>query len=90
MITITVILAAVTATFALGLGAAGRETPRATFEFQVETQGAVGSPDELRVTHAAGDSVPNDDPDVDDVVRVVWEDETGASATLARWTGPNA
>jgi len=41
----------------------------------------------------AGDSVlvepPNDDPGVDDVVRVVWESE-GETATLATWRGADA
>jgi flagellin-like protein len=139
MVAVTVILAAVIGTFVLGLGANQRETPQATFEFQIETEGSAGNPDELRITHTAGDAVPNDDlyvtasvqvqddsgspgpadrlsfaalgddgsevragdsvlveppnpdPDVgDDVVRVVWVDETGGSATLARWAGPDA
>jgi len=140
MVAITVILAAVIGTFVLGLGADQRETPRATFDVQVEKQGTVGNPNELRITHAAGDAVennhlyvtatvqvqddsgspgpadrlsfadlgddgdevwagdsvlvepPNADPDVDgdDVVRAVWVDETGGSATLATWAGPDA
>jgi hypothetical protein len=58
----------------------------------------------MRITHVtgdggtdltAGDSVlvepPNSDPDLeDDVVRVVWADDTGRSATVTTLTGPDA
>ncbi|MEF8819384.1 MAG: type IV pilin N-terminal domain-containing protein [Haloferacaceae archaeon] len=136
MVAITVILAAVVGTFVLGLGANQRETPQATFEFEVVFEGSTGNPDEMRITHVTGDTVPNDDlyvtasvgvqadsgspgpadrlsfaalgdggddvsagdsvlveppnsdPELDDdTVRVVYEDDTGGSATLATWEG---
>lgn len=61
MVAVTVILAAVVGTFIIGFAATQRETPQAMFDFTVEKQGSTGDPDELWITHVAGDAVPNDD-----------------------------
>jgi flagellin-like protein len=57
MVSITVVLAAVLGTLALGLGGTTESVPQARFEFQILEKSS--SPDELRVTHAGGDAVPN-------------------------------
>jgi flagellin-like protein len=56
MVAITVILAAVIATFVLGLGEQVSETaPQASFEFDFE--GSSGNPGNLDVTHDGGDTI---------------------------------
>lgn len=59
LVAVTVVLAAVVGADAPSLGANQQTAPQASFE--VATQGTVGAPDELRVTHASGDRVPNDE-----------------------------
>jgi len=55
MVAITVILAAVIASFVLGLGdQASQATPTASFQFDYDS-----SADELTVTHDGGDSIDN-------------------------------
>jgi flagellin-like protein len=122
MVAITVILAAVIATFVLGLGDQVSNTaPQASFSFDYEgstltivhdggdtitaeelfVRGAndVGSWDTLTSTGTsyaatseirAGNGVEVSADD-DDTVRVVFQgNDGGNSATLGRWTGPNA
>jgi flagellin-like protein len=60
LVAITVVLAAVVGAFALGVGEGQRETPQATFDFEVVLEGS-GQPDEMRVTHATGDTIPGDE-----------------------------
>ena len=80
MVAITVILAAVIASFVLNLGGSQSTTPQASFEFQDSEGSGSGSDDladgsttgELSITHQSGDSidaarltiVDNDDSDV--------------------------
>ncbi|WP_435195508.1 type IV pilin [Natronomonas sp. EA1] len=117
MVAITVILAAIVATFVFGLSDdLQRRTPQAGFTFDYDA-----STGELDITHNGGDtldaatltavvadpdgSVPDASPwtgtvsagttvtlgglDGDETVRVVWNDGE-SSATLGRWTGPDA
>jgi flagellin-like protein len=57
MVAITVILAAVIATFVLGLGEQVSETaPQASFTFDYEPDGS-GSQGDLTITHAGGESI---------------------------------
>ncbi|WP_324758760.1 type IV pilin N-terminal domain-containing protein [Haloarcula montana] len=123
MVAITVILAAVIATFVLGLGDQVSNTaPQATFSFDYEAAG--GGSGELTITHDGGDSISETElyvrgaggnggqwsgtvgsssevragnswpiSGVSDsaTVRVVYQSNDGGnSATLGRWTGPNA
>lgn len=57
MVAVTVVLAAVTATFVLDAEGDTRKTPVATFDF--EKIDLSGQPDELRVVHDGGDAIPN-------------------------------
>ncbi|MFC7076956.1 type IV pilin N-terminal domain-containing protein [Haloarcula halophila] len=58
MVAITVILAAVIASFVLGLGDQTQNaTPQASFSFDYET----GSPNSLSVTHDGGDTINGDE-----------------------------
>ena len=59
MVAITVILAAVIASFVLGLGGDTEAVPTATFNF--EKTELSGQPDELRVTHETGTGIVNTD-----------------------------
>jgi flagellin-like protein len=52
MVAITVILAAVIASFVLGLGDSQQQTPTASFDFSYDS-----SSDELTATHEGGDSL---------------------------------
>lgn len=126
MVAITVILAAVIATFVLGLGEQVSSTaPQASFGFDYEE--ISGSNDELTVTHNSGATIDagelyirgsshqngawssgfsqgyNDDSEIkagnellvevdsSDTVRVTYEPSDGGdSATLGKWTGPDA
>ena len=54
MVAITVILAAVIASFVLGLGDSQQQTPSASFEFDYDSD-ATG--DTLTITHNGGDSI---------------------------------
>ncbi|MFC6973978.1 type IV pilin [Halomicroarcula sp. GCM10025709] len=136
MVAITVILAAVIATFVLGLGDQVSNTaPQATFSFDYEAGAGNGNGDgSLTVVHDGGDSivaselflrgstatgtntytgswdqVNNSNSGLGqagevragtsvstqvgsgDTVRIVYQSSDGGnSATLGRWTGPNA
>jgi len=58
MVAITVILAAVIATFVLGLGDQVSNTaPQASFSTEYDSGGAAGSAGEVTVTHDGGDSI---------------------------------
>jgi flagellin-like protein len=59
MVAITVILAAVIATFVLGLGdQVSNTSPQASFS--TDYKGSSGSPDDLDITHSGGDSIQAD------------------------------
>ena len=131
MVAITVILAAVIATFVLGLGDQVSNTaPQATFSFDYEANSSLSSPanGNLSITHDGGDAIAADElflrgssvsgetgnwsslggtssssSDVragnsvdiavsnDDTIRAVFQsNDGGSSATLGRWTGPEA
>lgn len=124
MVAITVILAAVIATFVMGLGSQmQQDAPRVQLTFNYDEDGATGplqsgSPSgNLNVTHDGGDKVdPNEVTvtdgstsmdwkgssaitagvtttyavDSDDTIRVVWQAGNADSATLGKWTGPDA
>jgi len=124
MVAITVILAAVIATFVLGLGDQVSNTaPQASFSFDYDSTGP-----SLDITHDGGDTIQGNELYVrgggndlewqsglggstevragnsvtlgsggsgsvsaSDTIRVVYEAEEGDnSATIARWTGPDA
>jgi len=129
MVAITVILAAVIATFVLGLGDQISSTaPQASFSFEYEQGASPGSGD-LTVTHNGGATIeagelfvrgatgasgswssssvssstyaPTSDinagdsvtvgVDSGDTVRITYEPSGGGdSATLGKWTGPDA
>ena len=56
MVAITVILAAVIATFVLGLGdQVSQSSPQASFSFDYDSS---ASPSELKITHDGGDAIP--------------------------------
>ena len=76
MVAITVILAAVIATFVLGLGEQVSETaPQANFDFDLET----GSPDALTITHDGGQTIERDTIAIDIGGSRAYED--GASTS---------
>jgi flagellin-like protein len=56
MVAITVILAAVIASFVLGLGDTTQQTPTASFSFDYEQTSGTG--DSLTITHDGGDTIP--------------------------------
>jgi len=72
MVAITVILAAVIASFVLGLGdQAAQDTPRASFEFTYDGSGGGTSPSyggdaDLTITHTGGDAIDAAQVDVAD------------------------
>jgi flagellin-like protein len=82
LVAVTVVLAAVVGAYALSLGANQQTAPRASFEFEVVKQGSVGDPDELRITHASGDRVPNDELYV--VASVQVQDDSGSPGPADR------
>jgi len=55
MVAITVVLAAVIASFVLGLGEEQQDPPKASFEFEYDTSGS-GDPS-VDITHESGDSL---------------------------------
>jgi len=57
MVAITVILAAVIASFVLGLGSNQEVAPTATFDFNYDTDDSSG---EMTVTHTGGDNIRGD------------------------------
>jgi len=58
MVAITVILAAVIASFVLGLGnQAQQQTPTASFTFEYESGAAVSADGNVTITHDGGDSI---------------------------------
>jgi len=73
MVAITVILAAVIASFVLGLGEDQGPTPKASFEFEYDS-----SADELTATHDSGDSLDGNRLSVE-----------GGSASLASSSWPS-
>jgi len=63
MVAVTVILAAVIATFVLGIGDDVSNTaPQASFEFNYEQNG--GGSDELAITHSVGDTIAGENLNV--------------------------
>ncbi|WP_284007811.1 type IV pilin N-terminal domain-containing protein [Haloarcula pelagica] len=132
MVAITVILAAVIATFVLGLGDQVSNTaPQASFSFDYEADSSLSATNAngvLTITHDGGDAIAADElflrgssvsgetgnwsslsgtvssssevragnsADIqvsnDDTIRTVFQSNDGGnSATLGRWTGPEA
>ncbi|QSG08393.1 type IV pilin [Halapricum desulfuricans] len=126
MVAITVILAAVIASFVLGLGDTTNTTPQASFDFDYDNSTTPSSNyylndtsrnGTLTVTHESGDTISGEDlevtdgnstespwsndvssgdtanigVDIDDTVRVVYNDPSGdSSSTLGTWEGPEA
>ncbi|MBX0297866.1 type IV pilin [Haloarcula nitratireducens] len=133
MVAITVILAAVIATFVLGLGEnLSSSAPQASFSFDYDssattpTNTTLGSGGALTITHDGGDTINSANlyikdsdgnsvtdsyaehfsgagttgvdvsagssatvrVDGGDTVRVIYQDDSGSSATLNEWTGP--
>lgn len=60
MVAIVVILATVVGTFVLGFETT-TEAPTASFEYEQIKDGSVGNPDEVKIRHVGGDSIPNDE-----------------------------
>ena len=89
MVAITVILAAVIASFVLGLGDSTNTTPQASFDFDYDETGT-----ELTITHESGDTLDSDklslggDASESDVtstggdISTAWSTEVGAGDSL--------
>jgi flagellin-like protein len=82
MVAITVVLAAVVGTIALGVDA-GTETPNAVFGFEPLEKS--GQPDELRIVHEGGDEIRNTDLYVRGSAKVQDEDGTPSAARRISW-----
>jgi len=62
MVAITVILAAVIASFVLGLGSQTQTTPQASFSTDYSSNSSLGTYDgDLTITHDSGDSIVDDE-----------------------------
>ena len=87
MVAITVILAAVIATFVLGLGdQVSNTSPQASFSF--EWNGEAGGEDTLKVTHDGGETIQaqnlyirGNDPDGNADLGKTWDKYSSAGAT---------
>jgi FlaG/FlaF family flagellin (archaellin) len=85
MVAVTVILAAVIATFVLGIGDGVSNTaPQASFEFNYEQNG--GGSDELAITHSAGDTIAGENLNVTST-GAKTEDDDSASVGTDVFTG---
>ncbi|RKS83338.1 flagellin-like protein [Haloarcula quadrata] len=80
MVAVTVILAAVIATFVLGVGDTVNDTaPQASFNFNYE-QNAGGS-DELAITHNAGDTIAGENLNVTSTGAATEDDDSASIGT---------
>ena len=85
MVAVTVILAAVIATFVLAIGdSLGNTAPQPGFEFKHEQNG--GGSDELAITHSVGDSIAGETLNVTST-GAVTEDDDSRSLRIDVFTG---
>jgi flagellin-like protein len=80
MVAVTVILAAVIATFVLGVGDSVNDTaPQASFNFNYEQNG--GGSDELAITHNAGDAIAGENLNVTSTGAATEDDDSASIGT---------
>ncbi|MEF8783432.1 MAG: type IV pilin N-terminal domain-containing protein [Haloarculaceae archaeon] len=80
MVAITVILAAVIATFVLGLGDQVSDTaPQASFDFDYDTSAGPSDQGNLTITHTGGASIPASQLNVTNGTTQSWEALGGTS-----------
>jgi len=91
MVAITVILAAVIASFVLGLGDSTSTTPTASFDFEAVDTNDDGTIEEVKITYQSGDTLDESNTEVKGTSTSVWdgtgEITAGSSVSVAATGG---